>query len=105
MGTPVPGFGSNSWLFRALSLCLWGGVVFVSVAALWSPAAFWPLVAFQVVYKALFLGLLLLPATAPTLRVQTPKGLILIFVAIVAVWPFCIAEARKTLSTSVYIQP
>lgn len=79
---------------RMMIVALWFGVAACSATALTlGPRAFWPILLFQVVYKAAFLVLYARPilARAP----DVPWGPVAVFVPIVALWPFFVSAAIR----------
>ena len=70
---------------RILVGALWASILLASMAGLVWPQPFWPLLAIQIVYKALWLGLFVLPLW--TSGGAVPWGIAAIFAFIVAVWP------------------
>jgi len=83
----------DSPVLRILVASLWGGVLVVSVLALLSPLVFWPVLVFQVIYKAIFILLWIWPAFVRPEDATIPWGPGAVFVFIVVVWPFFIAAA------------
>ncbi len=72
---------------RVMIVALWFGVAACSaLALLLGPRPFWPILLFQVVYKATFLALYARPilARAP----DVPVGPVAVFGPIVLLWPF-----------------
>ena len=86
----------DSAVLRIMVASLWGGVLIVSVVALIAPTIFWPVLAFQVIYKALFVVLWVWPAVLRPEDAAIPWGPTNVFFFIIAVWPFFIAAALRS---------
>jgi hypothetical protein len=79
--------------------CLWAGVLVMSAIALINPLGFWPLLAFQVVYKVFFLLVFCLPIWLGQQSGVIPTAVAGVFAAIVVVWPFFIVMALQSGQT------
>jgi hypothetical protein len=86
---------ADSPVLRNLVGALWLGVLICSCLALVSPQAFWPLLLFQVIYKALFLFIFVAPLLLRGETHQIPVGVAVTFAIIVVSWPYFIHEALK----------
>jgi hypothetical protein len=83
---------SDSETLRPLVASLWLGVLVCSGIALMMPERFWPLLVFQVVYKAAFLGLHVAPTMMSKGAAAAPAGVSITFLFIVVVWPWFIRD-------------
>jgi hypothetical protein len=70
---------------RLMVASLWLGILVASFAGLRWPAFFAPVVLIQIVYKALWLGLFIMPKLAAGMPV--PAGITTVFAAIVLAYP------------------
>ncbi len=97
-GTPVAAFNNIADVpaLRMMVASLWAGVLILSAIALWDPQRFWPLLVFQVVYKAFFLAVYCVPIWLGHAQGVIPTGPVGFFVLIVAVWPFFIVMALQS---------
>lgn len=81
----------NSDGLRLLVASLWSSIFLLSVAGLFQPRTFAPLLLMQVIYKFIYLTIFV----APTLRSRgvraIPVGLSVCFLLIVIIWPLIIA--------------
>ena len=87
---------TDSAVLRILVASLWGGVLVVSAVALLAPLVFWPVLAFQVIYKAIFVLLWVFPALVRPVDGAISWGPTSVFLFIVVVWPFFIAAAVQS---------
>jgi hypothetical protein len=78
---------------KLLIASLWGAILACSVIGLFQPRAMMAILALQVIYKAAWLLLFVLPAWRGGDPV--PWGPALVFVPIVLLWPFIIAMAWR----------
>ncbi len=85
----------DSPTLRPLVACLWLGVLACSVIALGAPARFWPLLLFQVIYKAAYLAVHVVPTLLREGQAAIPVGVSVTFIGIVLVWPFFIWQALQ----------
>lgn len=97
-GPMVPALGGiivESEGLRLLVASLWTAILVLSAVGLVSPAAMWPVLLLQVVYKSAWLA----GYVAPILKTQgtdaVPWGPTICFALIVAVWPFILFDAWK----------
>lgn len=81
---------------RMLVASLWAGVLVVSALALVDPVRFWPVLVFQVIYKALFVLLWVVPIWMGRAEGVIPSGPTAVFLFIIAVWPFFIVAALRS---------
>lgn len=91
-------FGSglvDSPTLRPLVACLWLGVLICSIIALALPVLFWPLLLFQVIYKAAYLALHVVPVMMREGASAIPVGVAATFAAIVLIWPYFIWQALQ----------
>ncbi len=70
--------------------CLWLGVAVVSAGGLVWPRACLALLMFQVVHKAAYLAVFVVPAWRAGGSAAVPRGVAVCFVAIEALWPVVI---------------
>ncbi|MFC6584878.1 hypothetical protein [Sulfitobacter aestuariivivens] len=68
----------------------------MSVIALAAPLTFWPLLLFQVIYKTLFLAVFCGPIWLGRSNGVIPVGPVVVFIFIIAVWPFFIVTALQS---------
>lgn len=85
----------DSPTLRPLVASLWLGVMVCSLVALGMPARFWPLLLFQVVYKAAYLALHVVPLLLRDGVGAIPVGVSVVFAGIVLVWPLFIWQALQ----------
>jgi hypothetical protein len=74
--------------YRILVGCLWSGILMCSILGLFSPQRMVGIVILQVIYKALFLGIVIFPLWKSKGMDAVPMGLSLSFLVIVLVWPW-----------------
>jgi hypothetical protein len=79
---------SAGW--RTLVGSLWVGILAGSVLGVRSPASFLWLLAFQVVYKSIWLAAYVIPRLVGGRRAEVPVGIAGSFLVIVLVWPWFI---------------
>jgi hypothetical protein len=84
---------ANSDGLRLLVGSLWLAVLLMSVAGLVVTRPFVALLAFQVVYKAIYLGTYVIPVGLARGWDAIPAGPAAVFAFIVVVWPFVIWRA------------
>ncbi|MEM6306139.1 MAG: hypothetical protein AAF744_15585 [Pseudomonadota bacterium] len=96
--TPVAAFSGvpDQPALRMMVVSLWSGVLVLSLVALYDPLSFWPLLAFQVVYKAIFLAAYCLPIWLGRAEGVIPWGPVGVFIGIILIWPFFIAAALRS---------
>lgn len=80
---------------RALLAALWSSILICSLAGLWQPRLFAPLLAVQVIYKALWLGFYVLPLWRAGAAI--PAGVAVVFLFIVLVWPIILWLTWRTV--------
>jgi hypothetical protein len=97
-GQPVAAFDgiADAPALRMMVAALWSGVLVVSALALLDPIRFWPVLVFQVIYKALFVVLWCLPIWLGRAEGAIPSGPTTVFLFIIAVWPFFIVAALRS---------
>lgn len=97
-GAPVSAFDgiADAPVLRMMVASLWAGVLVVSAIALFDPVRFWPVLVFQVIYKALFVVLWCLPIWMGRADGVVPSGPTAVFVVIIALWPFFIVAAQRS---------
>lgn len=78
---------------RLLVASLWSAILLASVAGLWSPAFFAPVILIQIVYKTLWLATFVLPLIVAGRMAEIPHGIAAIFAAIVVTYPFLFWKA------------
>ena len=76
---------------RVLVGCLWFAILVGSVVGLFVPAEMVGILLLQIVYKALFIALVLRPLYLEGGAAALPMGLSVTFLAIVLVWPVLLA--------------
>ena len=81
---------ANSDGLRLLVGALWLAILVCSVAGLFAPLVMTPLLAVQVIYKATWLALFVLPVWRVGGWDAVPSGITTVFVGIVLVWPFLV---------------
>lgn len=77
---------------RTLVFSLWSAVLLLSGLGLMAPRLMWPLLAFQVVYKTIWLGLYVAPVVRREGPGAAPWGPASVFILIVALWPLLLAR-------------
>ncbi len=95
--TIIEGKFSVDTPYRILVGCLWTAILVCSVFGLFSPKSMVGILLLQVIYKALFLGLVIFPLWHSQGMEAVPLGLSLSFLSIVLAWPFIL---WKTYSRS-----
>lgn len=97
-GAPLPAFNgiADAPALRMMIAALWSGVLVVSAIALTDPIRFWPVLAFQVIYKSLFILMWVLPIWLGRSEGVIPAGPTTVFVIIIALWPFFIVAAQRS---------
>ena len=78
---------------RLLVASLWCAVLLVSIVGLFAPRLFVSLLAFQVVYKAIYLATYVGPVVAHQGWSAAPQGPTIVFAIIIAIYPFIIWKA------------
>lgn len=73
--------------YRILVGCLWSAILICSILGLFSPQRMVGVLILQVIYKALFLVIVILPLWQSKSIDAVPIGLSLSFAAIILVWP------------------
>lgn len=73
--------------FRILVGCLWTGILLCSAGGLVLPKQMVGILLLQVIYKALFLGLVIFPLWRTRGLIAIPLGITVSFVLIVLIWP------------------
>lgn len=74
---------------------LWVAILFASIAGLFWPRLYVPILLAQVIYKALFLALVIYPLWKQGGSVAVPMGISTTFAFIVATYPFAILFAWR----------
>jgi ABC-type branched-subunit amino acid transport system permease subunit len=77
------GKATDSPALRVMVASLWFSILLASVAGLWMPAAFWPVLAIQIVYKSIWLAAFALPAWQA--GAPAPLGVAYAFMVVIAV--------------------
>jgi hypothetical protein len=72
---------------RLLVASLWTAILLCSVAGLGLPRLFAPLLVVQIIYKALWLALFILPLVVAGRSSDAPWGISVVFILIVAIYP------------------
>lgn len=83
----------NSDGLRLLVASLWFAIFVLSIAGIFQPEAFVPVLLLQVIYKLVYLIAYVLPTARARGLNGIPQGLSLSFVLIVIAWPVLIALA------------
>jgi len=78
---------------RLLVGSLWLAILFASLAGFFAPRFFLPVLMVQVIYKAAWLALFVLPLARASRWEAVPQGITIVFIGIVAVYPFFIWKA------------
>lgn len=73
--------------FRTLVGCLWTAILFCSAVGLFLPRQMVGILLLQIVYKSLFLGLVIFPLWRAQGLKAVPSGITVSFVLIVLIWP------------------
>ena len=97
-GPYVPAIGgvvTDSEGLRLLVMSLWGAILVLSAFGLAAPAAFWPVLLLQVVYKTTWLAAYVAPIWRAEGAAAVPWGPAVCFAAIVALWPFILVQAWR----------
>ena len=81
----------NSEGLRLLVASLWSAIFLLSIAGLFQPKTFVPLLMLQVLYKLIYLVSYIVPTARARGLHSIPQGLSLSFLLIVIVWPILIA--------------
>ncbi len=87
---------TNSDGLRLLVASLWFGILIMSVIGLWLPWQLMPLLGLQVIYKATYLLVYILPTIKNKGAKNIPWGVTISFVLIVLTYPFIIAANLDT---------
>lgn len=77
---------------RTLVLSLWSAVLLLSGLGLLAPRPLWPLLAFQVIYKSIWLAPYVVPVARREGPGAAPWGPASVFMAIVILWPVLLAR-------------
>lgn len=80
----------NSEGLRLLVASLWSAIFLLSIAGLFYPKTFIPILMLQVVYKLTYLGTYIAPTAKTRGLSAIPQGLSLSFLLIVVIWPLFI---------------
>lgn len=98
VATVFEGRVEESHGLRLLVASLWSAILLASVAGFWQPRFFAPVLPIQIVYKALWLGLFVLPLGLREGWSSIPMGISVCFALIVLSYPailwFAFAEPR-----------
>lgn len=98
-GPGVPALGgaiTESEGLRLLVASLWGAILLLSMAGLFAPRLFWPVLLLQVVYKSAWLLIYVLPLWRTSGAAAVPWGPASIFALIVVLWPIALAVAARS---------
>jgi hypothetical protein len=93
MATVFEGKFAASAQLRILVGCLWTAILLCSVIGLFYPQEMIAILILQVIYKALFLALVIVPLLSAMGLASIPIGLSVSFALIVATYPFIIWAA------------
>jgi hypothetical protein len=74
---------------------LWAAIMLASLAGFWMPRFLAPVLLIQIFYKALWLGLFVLPILQTAGWNAIPKGISLVFLGIVVSYPFLFWAAMR----------
>lgn len=74
---------------------LWAAIMLASLAGFWMPRFFAPVLLIQIFYKALWLGLFVLPVLQTAGWNAAPKGISIVFLGIVVSYPFLFWAAMR----------
>ncbi len=74
---------------------LWAAIMLASLAGFWMPRFFAPVLLIQIFYKALWLGLFVLPVLQTAGWNAVPKGISIVFLGIVISYPFLFWAAMR----------
>lgn len=91
MASVFQGTVTDSLGLRLLVVSLWAAILSASVLGLFMPALFAPLLLVQIIYKAMWLALFVLPLVLA--GKPAPWGIASIFAAIVLTYPFVLWRA------------
>ncbi len=86
---------SNVDGLRLLVGSLWLGILVLSAAGLRRPCVFLPVLALQVIYKATYLAVYVIPRWWADGAAAVPWGVTVSFAAIVTVWPVVLYANRQ----------
>ena len=80
---------------RLLVAALWTAILICSVAGLFAPRFFLPLLAVQVIYKAIWLAVFIAPVVMRDGWDAAPQAISIVFIGIVVLWPLFIWFALR----------
>ncbi|MFN8554385.1 MAG: hypothetical protein U0103_23150 [Candidatus Obscuribacterales bacterium] len=83
----------NSDGLRLLVASLWSSIFVLSIAGLFQPVTFVPILLLQVIYKLVYLLVYIVPTARQRGLKSIPQGLSLCFLAIVIIWPILVVIA------------
>jgi hypothetical protein len=86
----LQGTVDNSDGLRLLVASLWSAIFVLSIAGLFQPVTFVPVLILQVIYKLIYLLVYIAPSARTRGISSIPTGLSVSFLAIVIVWPILI---------------
>jgi hypothetical protein len=102
MATVFEGKFAESAPLRVLVGCLWTAILVCSILGLVYPQEMIAILVMQVIYKALFLALVIIPLLSTTALASIPMGLSVSFALIVATYPFIIWSALANPMPSLF---
>lgn len=79
---------------RLLVASLWCAILLCSIGGLFAPQRFVPILLLQVIYKALYLAIYVVPTARSVGWRGVPLGVAISFAAIVAIWPWFLWQAH-----------
>jgi hypothetical protein len=88
IATVFEGSVDESLGLRLLVASLWSAILLGSLAGLWWPRFFAAILPIQIIYKSLWLALFVLPLAQRSGWDAVPRGISIIFLIIVATYPF-----------------
>ncbi len=89
-------FGFDPIALQVLVGSLWSAILICSIAGLFFPKFFIPLLIVQIIYKSLFLIFLFLPSLQAGLSSGAPLAMNVIFIVIVFTYPIFVWFGLKT---------
>lgn len=93
VGTVFEGKVAESAGLRLLVGSLWFAILASSVAGLWFPAWFAPVIVAQIIYKALWLLVFVAPLLIAGRSEQVPWGVTVSFIGIVLIYPWLLLRS------------
>jgi hypothetical protein len=102
MTTVFEGKFAESAALRVLVGCLWTAILVCSVIGLFYPQEMIAILVLQVIYKALFLALVIAPMVGTAGLASVPTGLSISFALIVAIYPLILWSALANPMPSLF---